>query len=69
MTPDYGCTETGKRRYLTSADAHAAVVGTKRRGHRVRPYRCDHCHGWHLTHYLQEVRPKSRARTIPRPLR
>lgn len=69
MSWDYGCDVTGKRRYTTSADAHAAVVGTKRRGSHQRPYRCDHCHGWHLTHYLHETRPKGRARTFQRPLR
>lgn len=69
MTWDYGCTTTGKRRYPTSADAHDAVVGTKKRRRDQRPYRCQHCHGWHLTHYMSETRPGSRARTFQRPLR
>ena len=67
MTWDYSCDATGKRRYSSSADATAALRATQRRGRRQRPYRCEHCHGWHLTSALHETRPKSRARTLYAP--
>ncbi|BFI94970.1 MAG: hypothetical protein RSP_04800 [Rhodanobacter sp.] len=58
------CNATGKHRYCTASEAHSAVVALKRRGHSQRPYRCEHCHGWHTTHYMQELRfaPKRRSR-------
>jgi len=65
MTIDYGC-KTGKRRYTTSAELHAAIKGHEKNHKRERPYKCRFCHGWHLTSYLHEMRPKSRARSLHR---
>lgn len=48
------CT-SGKQRYATCAEAHAATLHLTKKRRRQRPYRCDQCHGWHLTHYLREV--------------
>lgn len=64
MSWDYGCEHTGKRRYPTAADVRDAIKAVGKRGAPQRPYRCKHCHGWHLTHFLHETRPKRRARTL-----
>ena len=46
-----------KQRY---PDRAAADVVAARHDHAVRAYRCDRCHGWHLTSRLKGKR-------IPRP--
>jgi hypothetical protein len=63
VTWDYAC-ETGKRRYPTAGDVRNALQGVKRRHQRQKPYHCTTCNGWHLTSYLHETRPKSRAKTL-----
>lgn len=63
MSWDYGC-ETGKRRYRTAADVRSALAGVKNRHKRQKPYRCNACGGWHMTHFLHETRDKKIARTV-----
>lgn len=65
MTWDYAC-RTGKRRYCTAAAVHAAIRGHAKKHKREKPYRCEHCHGWHLTSYLHETRDKAVAKTFYR---
>lgn len=51
------CDLAGKRRYETRQDAMRTLYnihvaqrnGTTRRRVEQRFYRCEHCHGWHLT--------------------
>lgn len=58
---------SAKVRYVTSASAHAASQAVTKRGKQQRPYRCDQCHGWHLTHYLREYTSRTREGAINRP--
>lgn len=59
MTWDYGCQQTGKRRYPSLNDARLAAEKTTRRGwHQQKTYQCEFCSGWHMTHILHETRPK-----------
>ena len=40
-----------KNRYASRADAEAAIAGCEAHGtFGLHCYRCDYCHGWHLTH-------------------
>lgn len=36
----------GKHRYASMKELRRAL---NRPGHHKQPYRCPHCHGWHLT--------------------
>ena len=43
------CTATGKRRWDTKQDAkhHRELLSDRT----LRPYRCEHCSGWHVGHH------------------
>lgn len=49
----------GKQRYDSASDASKAL---RRSGHKLRPYRCPHCGGWHMAggHNLGTVRKRNR---------
>lgn len=66
MTWDYGCDQSGKRRYPSAHDAAQAVAKTAKRGMKQRPYRCSSCGGWHLTHFMHETRPKDWHKNHPK---
>lgn len=59
MSWDYGCYRTGKRRYPSLGDAAEATHKLAHRGKSQRPYHCEFCGGYHLTHYRHETRPVS----------
>lgn len=45
--------ECGKRGYPSQSQARAA---NRKAGWRVRPYRCDVCHAWHVTNHEKSAR-------------
>lgn len=43
------CDVTGKTRFGSRHAATKSRHAGRNKGARMRPYLCEHCHGWHLT--------------------
>lgn len=43
------CDATGKVRFGSRGAATKNRSARRNKGHRMRPYLCSSCHGWHLT--------------------
>jgi hypothetical protein len=51
---------TGKIRHPDPAHARAAARQARTRGHRVNPYPCGYCGGWHIGHPTRRQRHAAR---------